>query len=150
VRPRLFSPLHKSVALGTNGMGYGSTNTGPPSLMPNSPNIANAWIYSTHIVDGAGHALTPQVVAASCPSLNIPPLPDGAPPGGHVRVAAPAGARDALQACVTKLSDTYHEVVSYQPANRYWAFQWYETAIFFVAALALAGCCFWWLRNRAK
>jgi hypothetical protein len=152
VRPRLFAPRHESLALGTSGMGYGSTNSGPATLMPNPPNIPNAWIYSTHIVDNAGHALTPQVVAASCPSLSLPPLPTGVPPGssGHVRVEAPPGAQSALQDCVTKISATYHEVVSYQPATRYWGFQWYETAIFFVAALALAGCCFWWIRNRAK
>lgn len=32
--------------------------------------------------------------------------------------------------------------VSYQPASRYWAFQWTETAIYVVLAMALAGYCF--------
>ena len=34
------------------------------------------------------------------------------------------------------------EAVSYQPASRYWAFQWTETAIYLALALALAGYCF--------
>jgi ABC-type transport system involved in multi-copper enzyme maturation permease subunit len=154
VRPNLFSPSHKSFALGTNGMGFGSTNTGPPTLMPNPPNLPNAWIYSTHIVDNAGHGLTSQAVAASCPNLALPPLPNGAGPGlstgVHIRGPAPAGAQNALSDCVSKLGATYHELVTYQPATRYWLFQWTETAIFFVAALAIAGFCFWWLRNRAR
>jgi hypothetical protein len=39
-------------------------------------------------------------------------------------------------------------VLTYQPASRYWAFQWYETAIFLALALALAGFSFWWVRRR--
>jgi hypothetical protein len=152
VRPKLFSPRHEALALGANGMGFGSTNGGPPTLMSNPPNIPNAWIYSSHIVDNAGHGLSAQVVSATCPTLALPPLPAGAPPGAGVgiRVEAPSGVQNALQACVTKLGATYHEVVSYQPANRYWGLQWYETAIYVAAALALAGFSFWWIRHRAR
>jgi hypothetical protein len=53
------------------------------------------------------------------------------------------------QACFTKISQLgYRQQVDYQPAGRFWAFQWYETAIFLVLALALAGSCFWWTRRR--
>jgi len=38
--------------------------------------------------------------------------------------------------------------VTYQPASRYWAFQWYETAIFLGLAVILAGVCFWQIRRR--
>jgi ABC-type transport system involved in multi-copper enzyme maturation permease subunit len=38
--------------------------------------------------------------------------------------------------------------ITYQPASRFWAFQAYETAIFVVLALALAGFCVWWIRWR--
>ncbi len=40
------------------------------------------------------------------------------------------------------------QLVIYQPAYRYRAFQWYETAIFHALSLALAGFCFWWVRRR--
>jgi len=30
-------------------------------------------------------------------------------------------------------------LVAYQPASRYWALQWYETAIFLALAIGLAG-----------
>jgi hypothetical protein len=39
-------------------------------------------------------------------------------------------------------------LVSYEPADRFWAFQWYETAIFVGLALALAACCLWRVRRR--
>jgi len=35
------------------------------------------------------------------------------------------------------------EAITYQPASRYWPFQWIETGIFIALALALAGVCFW-------
>jgi hypothetical protein len=38
--------------------------------------------------------------------------------------------------------------ITYQPASRFWAFQAYETAVFVVLALALAGFCLWWIRWR--
>jgi hypothetical protein len=38
--------------------------------------------------------------------------------------------------------------VTYQPASRYWAVQWYETAIFLGLAVILAGICFWQIRRR--
>ncbi len=38
--------------------------------------------------------------------------------------------------------------VTYQPASRYWAFQWTETAINLGLALALSGYCFRRLNRR--
>ncbi len=149
VRPHIFSPRHQSLALDPNNMGFGSTNGGPATLMPNPPNLPNAWIYSTRIVDNTGHGLTSAIVAATCPNL---PSPGGGgpPPGSGTRVRVAGGVQNAVQDCVTKISATYHEVVTYQPANRYWTLQWGETAVYFAAALAIAGFCFWWLRHRAR
>ncbi len=36
-----------------------------------------------------------------------------------------------------------HFDVSYHPADRYWTFQWIETAIFTGLAALLIGFCFW-------
>ncbi|HMD92346.1 MAG TPA: hypothetical protein VKG80_06860 [Trebonia sp.] len=50
--------------------------------------------------------------------------------------------------CIASLARLHlRQVETYQPASRYWAFQWYETAIFLALALALAGFCFWRLRR---
>lgn len=42
--------------------------------------------------------------------------------------------------------ENLHIQASVQPASRYWAFQWYETAIFAALTAALAGLCFWRIR----
>jgi hypothetical protein len=148
VRSHLLTPAHLTSALQPDSIGFGSTSpSGPMTLQPNPPDIANAWIYTTHIVDSAGNVLSSQALASACPGLgaNLPTRPPGA--GGTIRVV-PNGAKSAITDCVTKLSATYHQVVTYQPANRYWIFQWYETAIFLGLSVLLAGFCFWWIRRR--
>ena len=40
------------------------------------------------------------------------------------------------------------DLISYEPASRFWEFQWVETGIFLAAGLALAGLCVWWLIRR--
>ena len=57
----------------------------------------------------------------------------------RARRGRPAPPESALQNCVTKLGATYHEVLAYQPASRYWPLQWYEFAIYLGVALVLAG-----------
>jgi hypothetical protein len=145
IRPHLIAPLHLAVALDPAKTGFGRTNSGPDTLQPNLPNIPNAWIYSTHIVDASGRPLTSQFLTGACPQLGT-----GAPPGGGpgVRAQVPDAVRTALEDCVAKVGATYHQLVTYQPANRYWAFQWYELAIYLGASLVLAGACIWSVRRR--
>jgi hypothetical protein len=38
--------------------------------------------------------------------------------------------------------------ISYQPASRYWDFQWYETGLFLVLTIGLGGFTAWWLRRK--
>ena len=148
VRQHLIAPRHLTTTLSAVTQGFGNSNGGPDSLFLGAPNLPNAWIYSTRAVDASGHAPTPQVLSSACPQLAQPSGPPGLPSGAR-QVQASASAHDALQTCVTKLSATYHGVVTYQPASRYWLFQCYETGIFLAAALALAGFCIYWLRRHA-
>lgn len=54
-----------------------------------------------------------------------------------------------LNACVTRLSHLgYRQLVTYQPASRFWPLQLEETVIYLVLALALAGLCIWQVRRR--
>jgi hypothetical protein len=79
----------------------------------------------------------------TCPNRFVPP--EVGPGQGPLR-APPRGAAHAFQTCADKLG--IREVVSYQPINRYWPFQIYETAIFVALAVVLAGFCVWWVRRR--
>jgi hypothetical protein len=65
--------------------------------------------------------------------------------GRHCTLLRPASAHvTAVSACRARCwcAHGIREAVSYQPASRYWAFQWTEAAIYLALALALAGYCF--------
>lgn len=145
VRPNLLPPRYLVTALNPESTGFGRINSGPDTLQPATPRIPNAWVVSNRIVDSAGRALTPDVVASTCPRINTDPVP--APVGG-TRAKVPAAVESAFQDCVTKISAKYHVLTTYHPASSYWAFQWYEMAIYIAGAAALAGICVWVIRHR--
>jgi hypothetical protein len=153
IRPHLMTPLKQVVALSQATIGgFGSMNGSPPNLLPGSPHIPNAWVFSSQIVDKAGNPLTSRYLAKACPSL-VAGFGVGArpPSGGAVSVHPVKGPQqmgEILNSCVVKLSATFHEVASYQPGSRYWPFQWYELGLYLLASLLLAGVSIWWVRSR--
>jgi hypothetical protein len=161
LRQLLISPSHRSLPLDPLSTGYGSSASGisglgflirghlPQSLLqPATPTMPNAWIYSNRIVDGAGQVLTNQVLHTDCPTIgdNSSPGPSGG--SGASPTQVPAAVAQRLHDCVAKVGATYHEVVTYQPGSRYWAFQWCEFAVFVGAAALLGALCFWAIRRR--
>ncbi len=54
---------------------------------------------------------------------------------------------DSIRHCVARVGASFHEVVTYQPASRYWPLQWYELAIFLTSTVILAGVCLWLVRR---
>jgi hypothetical protein len=101
----------------------GNTLTDVATSLPGQP---GAWILSSGPVNAAGQPVstTPAACSASSIENNLPDF-DG---------------------CLT--SHGIREAITYQPANRYWRFQWTETAIYLALALALAGYCFRRLNHR--
>jgi hypothetical protein len=153
IRPRLITPIFRDYALNPVGMGYGSSGTifspsAPSTLQPNPPDIPGAWIYSIQIVDKAGDGLSPQYLKSACPLLGSGGGGGGGGGGGASHVEVSAGAQKVLEDCVTKVGVRFHEVATYQPPSRYWAFQWYELAIYLGAAFILGGLCIWLVRRR--
>lgn len=148
VRPHLMSPLHTTMSL-LNGDGFGfmSRNGAAPLLVARGSGPAESWTLSSHLVTGSGHVAGPSELTAFvhqyCPSIAVPPAP---PTAGRAvaRVADPA----AFQACRDQAARTFHLLVTYQPANRYWTFQWLETGIFVALALLAAAGCYWWVTHR--
>jgi hypothetical protein len=63
---------------------------------------------------------------------------------GHIVNNITCNGAQQQAACIA----SYHQVLTYQPASRYWAFQGYELAIFCSLGLILIGFSFWWLRHR--
>jgi hypothetical protein len=152
VRPRFASALHWTTKFGIpspNGHGVS---------MGGGPNPAD-WVVSNSIVNPQGHVVltnggigferlangtTEFVGVGACPNkIPAPPLN-----GSGVRVRVSQVANDALQKCVASFH--LHDIVTYQPASRYWMFQWEELAIYIVLAVALGAISFWWVLRRLK
>lgn len=166
VRPHYMSPVTTTAALSHANTGFQLNGPigapGTASVVASPPNLPNAWVQGASIVNNAGQAPSSAVIKADCPSL-VSGV--GGPPGalkggggggplsigGHSSVAhASNQAQQAFSSCFSALSTKYHEVVSYQPANRFWTFQAIETVLFVALALVLAGGCTWWVRHRVS
>ena len=124
IRPHLFPaertvvPITSldSIALLQGGLNGSRFNLGALNV----PGQPGAWVLSSGTVDAAG---TPAVVSpAACTGPSVENSPAG------------------FVGCLA--SHGFRETIGYQPASRYWAFQWTETAIYLVLALILAGCSF--------
>ena len=148
VRPHLIAPIETTTAFflpSFNGSG------------PSGPVNPADWVLSEETINGAGRVIGQNggfgpnggidlpangqfsVAGQACPaSVRVPRVQGPGPPSRALT--------NAIQECLDKLH--IREVVTYQPASRYWAFQWYETAVFLGLALVLAGFCFWWVRRR--
>jgi hypothetical protein len=98
---------------------------GPSSTPP------GAWVLSTSFVNGRG-----QDLGAGFPIYELP-----------------AACRNALLKgsgvngrCLT--SHGFHQLVTYQPGSRFWAFQGIEACIFVILATGLVGFAMWWVLRR--
>ena len=160
LRPHYMSPATSSLPLTTADAGFQFTGPagapGVASVTAQPPNLPDAWVSGASVVDKAGQAPTSAFIKQKCSALiSGGPPPKGGPTGGggifggHTSVhEVVPGVQNAFGQCLSALSPKYHEVITYQPANRFWAFQTIETALFVVLAVALAGVCAWWVRHR--
>jgi ABC-type transport system involved in multi-copper enzyme maturation permease subunit len=151
IRPALMAPAHLESSLANGVAGFGSFNGGPFTLLAKTAPPVNSWAYSTKIVDNHGRELAASTVSRVCPQLgaSLPANPKGGG-GGGFRGPVPSQIDNALHSCVAKLAGNYHVVLTYQPANRYWTFQWMELGIFLGVALLLGGFSVWWVRRRLR
>ena len=149
IRPHFMTPVTKAFSINQNG-GFGFSENPGSSLQFSAgpPDIPNSLIVSNSVVNNAGQSPSTAFLQKACP--NLPGL-NGPPPavqGVQAHAAVSAGGQQAFQQCITTISTKYHQVITYQPANRFWAFQTYETLLFVLASAALAGLCVWWVRQR--
>jgi len=129
IRPH-FAPADRTLIVLSPGYEAG----GPTGVAGNTladvatslPGQPGAWILSSGLVNAAGQPVSTTPAACSAPALENS-LPD-------------------FDGCLT--SQGIREAISYQPASRYWPFQWTETALYLALALVLAGYCFRRLNRR--
>jgi hypothetical protein len=146
VRPHLIAPARSTIEITASNLEglRGHPGSGPTEAILRAPAAGayrGAWVLSSQALDASGHAVRgiPLSGVRAC-----------APPrGGPKQQPVGAKAGDELAACFAELKRLgYRQQVTYQPASRFWPFQWLETGIYMALALALAGFCFWWLRDR--
>lgn len=112
VRPSLFAPAHlTSPILTAPLLDNMVVHTSGQLTVP--VNIPGAWVVSNQTITPSGQVFTLPVVDA-CQN----------------------GTQSQCIAWLAK--QNLRQVVTYQPASRYWVFQWYETGIFVVLSLLLA------------
>jgi hypothetical protein len=127
VRPHLIAPVRATSPLDLASVQDVGSNVGAPvsnGLFVSAPlNPPGGWMYSSQVLSTSGRT-------------SLGPEPRACLSGSS-------------QACLTALGKLHlQQMVTYQPASRYWALQWAETGIFVALALVLAGFCFWWIRRR--
>jgi hypothetical protein len=124
VRPHLIAPAHTIQVLNAvTWNGTGDVNNGHLILVPGSIGglPPGTWITGSQPVDAAGTPVT--MAPPACVSAS-----------NFVQCLQAHGVRMEF---------------SYQPANRYWDFQWLEAGIFLILAAGLGGACYWRVRRLA-
>jgi hypothetical protein len=153
VRPHLLNPLHYKGAFVLNQSGSievpGRGQSGNLVISSQTLNAKGAVIGSNGGIGPNGeinfhpgaHGGTVLNGVGTCPTT-IPT------PTGRQRFSSQPSL--AVQHAVQKCINSFHmkEVLTYQPASRYWTLQWYELAIFMVMSLLLATFAWWWVRRR--
>jgi hypothetical protein len=125
VRPRLIPPVRTVLPLSISNITAVGNRVPTGSLfLSANVNIPGAWVYSSQVTTASGST-----------SLGLEP-----------RACISGATQAACNAALARLH--LRQVVTYQPASRYWAFQWSETALYLLLALLLAGFCIWWVNRR--
>jgi hypothetical protein len=125
IRRRLITPDRIIVALNPaniDGLRQAANNGMVVHAMP-SYIPPGGWMLSSQVIDTTTSQPFRGAFTTSCLSGNFP-------------------------ACQTSISGLHlRQLITYQPASRFWVLQWEETVIIFVLTLLLAAVSSWWLRR---
>lgn len=140
LRPHLLAPAHQTVTITTSRLDSIMANdSGKPGRLTVTTGNRGDWVLRNQTVDSHGRAVGLPSWMTTC--LPGPPDPSSPP----TRRTAP---RSSIESCFTRLTaEGYEQQVTYQPASRFWALQWTETALFLGLSVLLAGFCFRQIRR---
>lgn len=145
VRPHLMAPLTAHSPF---------TITDPRRVQIGTHLPQGAWVMTESIVNRAGEAVRGGAsgfainpfVGVTASGVDIPGVgscPNLKPTSAQLGNVQAAGG--LISRCVNQLH--LSNVVTYQPASRYWPFQTYETLIFVALSLAVGAFTVWWVRR---
>jgi hypothetical protein len=125
VRPHLISPDQVTRPLNANDTAELVIQNGTQMIVKGNVSIPGAWLLSNNTVTPAGHVFT------------------GPAPAVCTSATAPASA------CTNWLATQHlRQVVTYQPASRFWPLQWAELGIYLIASAGLGAACVWQIRRK--
>jgi hypothetical protein len=134
--PHLLTPLRTTTAVTTASLrSTGFTGEDRLMVVPAPAGIPGAWILSP--AQQCGDTAACDIITATGQSAARLPA---------TKACETAGTGQACDAYIATLH--LRQAVTYQPATRYWIFQWYETAIYLAVSLILAAMCFLEIRRR--
>ena len=134
--PHLITPLRTTTAVSAAALqSTGVTGDGRLMAVPAPASIPGAWILSPG--QQCGDTAACDVITATGQSAASLPA---------TTACTTAGNGQACDAYIAALH--LRQAVTYQPASRYWIYQWYETAIYLALSLILTAICFRGIRRR--
>jgi ABC-type transport system involved in multi-copper enzyme maturation permease subunit len=149
VRPHLIATKHVVVSLARGGpanLGIELSNGGTPHIISGGGGPIGSWTQSSYFVSRSGQRLTNSQMTTflheHCASLLTT-----APPANGTTQAPP---NDPGSLCLDQVSTTFKLAVNYQPASRYWTFQWLEAAIFISLTLVAIAGTYWWVTQKSE
>jgi ABC-type transport system involved in multi-copper enzyme maturation permease subunit len=136
IRPHFAAAVRSVVSLNqSSDIGVGFLGHAQMGLRYYPPDLPNAWLLSSTVTNAAGQRTSGTVLSQQCPSL--------------IQAGAGRGNMDqAINSCTATLSKTFHDTLLYQPASRYWPFQWAELGLFAALAALLLVFTAWRLRRQ--
>jgi hypothetical protein len=130
IRPHLRAPVRSTIEISdSNTAEFNVSRVGPRQVTVDTGD-SGAWLLSSRTVDGSGRAVD---------FIDVPES------SGPCNGRSPGSTPGECMAEMTRLG--YRLQVTYQPASRFWPFQWIETGIYAALALGLAGFCLWRIRH---
>ncbi|MEO3873446.1 ABC transporter ATP-binding protein [Nonomuraea sp. B12E4] len=151
VRPHLMPPVTATFELGqanVDGLHRGGHGGGSIQILLRTsavPGHPGAWVLSSGLLDPSGRT-TDGDEEGSAPSSTIA---RSVPVSTTSGPCAPAVGPPSADGCVAEVNRLgYRQQATFQPLDRFWPFQWIETGIYALLALALTWFSFWWIRRR--
>lgn len=126
IQPHLITPAQVTAPFNANTANeIMITSPGNSMTVVGDFSRQGAWILSNHTITPSGQVFTGPATSA-CLSNSAPP-----------------------QLCNNWLNSQHlRQLISYQPASRFWPLQWLEMAIYLVLAAGLGLLCVWQVRRR--
>jgi hypothetical protein len=138
VRPYVIPPAEQTVAITEENIRGIRGQHVDDRIVPESIVVAHpdgAWVLADETIGPDGNVVSPLPDTVS--DCIGPPQGPGAP-----------NQQGDVHRCVAELGDLgYHQLVTYQPANRFWPLQWIETGLFLALSALLTWFCFRRIRH---